>query len=149
MIHRPERGEWPGLVLEVPARQVVNKIESLKARSPKSSEIRSFDRYRQFRMRIHQPGHTRQNAFFGNQKSARWLVQDCATNKANARICKTLIQMAHNFGSRAAAVGISTEADLKTLLEFDCDVGQGFLFGKPMTTQQIDAMIASFSGEAS
>jgi EAL domain-containing protein (putative c-di-GMP-specific phosphodiesterase class I) len=148
LIHRPERGEWPGILLEVPARQVVNKIESLKARSPsllKSGVSIAIDNFGCGSISLDILG----KMPFSEIKIDRSLVQDCATNKDNARICKTVIQMAHNFGSRAAAVGISTEADLRTLLEFDCDVGQGFLFGKPMTTQQIDALIASFSSEAS
>jgi EAL domain-containing protein (putative c-di-GMP-specific phosphodiesterase class I) len=55
--------------------------------------------------------------------------------------------MAHNFGCRAVAVGISAEADFQTVLSLDCDMGQGFLLGKPMSVKQIDAMIAN-SGRA-
>ncbi len=51
--------------------------------------------------------------------------------------------MAHNFGCQAVAVGISAEADFQTLSQLDCDCGQGFLFGKPMSTQQIGTLIAA------
>jgi EAL domain-containing protein (putative c-di-GMP-specific phosphodiesterase class I) len=35
LMHRPERSDWVGLLLEIPERQVVNKIELLKLRVPK------------------------------------------------------------------------------------------------------------------
>jgi EAL domain len=38
LMHRPERGDWAGIILEVPERQVVNKIEALKTRAPKLQE---------------------------------------------------------------------------------------------------------------
>ena len=82
-------------------------------------------------------------------KIDRSLIDGCATNPANAKICKTLIQMAHNFGCRAVAVGISVEADFQTLRQLDCDCAQGFLIGKPMSVREFDALIASFKGAAS
>ena len=57
--------------------------------------------------------------------------------------------MAHNFGCRAVAVGISVEADFQTLRQLDCDCAQGFLIGKPMSVREFDALIASFKGAAS
>jgi hypothetical protein len=35
LMHRPECSNWAGLLVEVPERQVINKIEHLKARAPK------------------------------------------------------------------------------------------------------------------
>jgi EAL domain-containing protein (putative c-di-GMP-specific phosphodiesterase class I) len=57
--------------------------------------------------------------------------------------------MAHNFDCRAVAVGISAEADFQMLRQLDCDCGQGFLIGKPMSVREIDALIASLKGAAS
>jgi EAL domain-containing protein (putative c-di-GMP-specific phosphodiesterase class I) len=81
-------------------------------------------------------------------KIDRSLVEGCASTSTNANICKTIIQIAHNFGCRAAAVGVSTAADLQLLTELGCDTGQGFLLGKPMTAPQLDALVASFLGQA-
>ncbi len=148
LMHRPERGDWAGIILEVPERQVVNKIEALKARAPKLQEsgvsiaIDNFGR-----------GSTSWNVLnqipFCEIKIDRSLIDGCATNPANAKICKTVIQMAHNFGCRAVAVGISAEADFQTLRQLDCDCAQGFLIGKPMSVREFDALIASFKGAAS
>jgi EAL domain-containing protein (putative c-di-GMP-specific phosphodiesterase class I) len=57
--------------------------------------------------------------------------------------------MAHNFGCRAVAVGISAEADFQTLRQLDCDCAQGFLIGKPMSVREFDALITSFKRPAS
>jgi EAL domain-containing protein (putative c-di-GMP-specific phosphodiesterase class I) len=63
------------------------------------------------------------------------------------KICKAVIQMAHSFDCRAVAVGVSAPADLQTLTTLGCDMGQGFLLGKPMTAQQIDSLVANSKGE--
>jgi predicted signal transduction protein with EAL and GGDEF domain len=55
--------------------------------------------------------------------------------------------MARNFGSQAVAIGISSEADLRMIRNLGCDMGQGFLLGKPMDAQRIDALIASFKSQ--
>jgi len=144
-MHRPERGDWPGLILEVPERQVINKIDHLKARA---SSLRQAG----VSIAIDNVGCGSSCLGILNQlpfselKIDRSLVKG-AVNAGNANICKTIIQMAHNFGGRATAVGISTEAELRTLLGFDCDFGQGFLFGKPMTIEQIDGLIANFKSQ--
>ncbi|MGB6755818.1 MAG: EAL domain-containing protein [Xanthobacteraceae bacterium] len=75
-------------------------------------------------------------------KIDRSLIEGCASDSGKRRTCKSIIQMAHNFGALAVAVGVSNETDLKTLTELDCDLAQGFLFGKPMTVGEIDSLIA-------
>jgi EAL domain-containing protein (putative c-di-GMP-specific phosphodiesterase class I) len=146
LMHRPEQTNWPGLILEVPAQQITNNVETLKARLPRlqqsgiSIAIDNFG-LRAFNLNL------LNELLLAEIKIDRALVEGCATNPANANMCKTIIQMAHNFGSKAVAVGISTEADLRQLSEFGCDMGQGFLFGKPITRQQMDALVASIKGQ--
>ena len=41
-------------------------------------------------------------------------------------------RMAHRLGLRTVAEGVETEAQLEILLQLDCDMGQGYLFAKPM-----------------
>jgi len=147
MMHRPERGDWPGLILEVPERQVINKIDHLKARAPSLRQAGvsiAIDNVGRGSSRL---GILNQLPF-SELKIDPSLVKGGAASGGNANMCKTIIQMAHNFGGRATAVGISTEADLRTLSGSDCDFGQGFLFGKPMTIEQIDGLIANFKGQA-
>jgi EAL domain-containing protein (putative c-di-GMP-specific phosphodiesterase class I) len=146
LMHRPEQAGWPGLILEVPAQQVANKIEALKTRLPRMQQsgisiaidnfgLRAFD----LNMLNELP--------LEEIKIDRALVDGCASNVGNANMCKTIIQMAHNFGAKAVAVGISTVADLHQLSEFGCDLGQGYLLGKPITQQQMNALILSVKGK--
>lgn len=147
LMHRPDRSDWPGLILEIAERQVVNKMDLLKARLSKleqagvSIAIDNFGRGTSCLTMLNQIP-------FAEIKIDRSLVDGCAADAGNANICKTLIQMAHNFGARAVAVGISNEADLHKLAEFDCDMGQGFLFGEPMSMPQIDALITDFKSRS-
>lgn len=141
LLHRPERGDWPGLLLEMPAQQVAAKFDSLKARLPRLQQtgisialdnfgLRAFD----FNLLNEVP--------FAEIKIDRALVEGCASSPGNANMCKTIIQMAHNFGSKAVAVGISAEADLRHIAQFGCDMGQGYLLGKPMDRQQMDSVVS-------
>jgi EAL domain-containing protein (putative c-di-GMP-specific phosphodiesterase class I) len=147
LLHRPECSDWAGLILEIPERQIVNKMEPLQARLPKlrkcgaSIAIDNFGRG-SFSFE------TISRIPFSEIKIDRSLVEGFGNVSTNANICKTIIQIAHNFGCRAAAVGVSTPADLQLLTRLGCDTGQGFLLGKPMTVQQLDGMIAGFLGQA-
>ena len=147
LLHRPECSDWAGLILEIPERQIVNKRESLQARLPKlrqcgaSIAIDNFGRGSfSFEAISQMP--------FSEIKIDRSLVEGCGNVSTNANICKTIIQIAHNFGGRAAAVGVSTPADLQLLTRLGCDTGQGFLLGKPMTVQQLDGLVAGFLSHA-
>lgn len=141
--HRPACDDWLGLLLEIPERQIVNRIGLLKALWPK---------LRQSGVKIAIDNFGRGSSCLGvlkempfaEMKIDRSLVDGCAHNNESAAICKSLIDIARNFGSRSVAVGISNEADLGALLNFDCDVGQGFLLGKPVSAQQTEALITTF-----
>ncbi len=147
LLHRPDCSDWAGLILEIPERQIVNKMEPLQARLPKlrqcgaSIAIDNFGRGSFSFAAMSQMS-------FSEIKIDRSLVEGCANASANANICKAIIQMAHNFGCRAAAVGVSTPADLQLLTQFGCDMGQGFLLGRPMTIPQLGALIANFRTQA-
>jgi EAL domain-containing protein (putative c-di-GMP-specific phosphodiesterase class I) len=147
-MHRPESDNWAGLLLEVPERQVVAKISLLKAQMPKFKQsgvslvIDNFGRGPFSLDLLNQVS-------FAEIKIDRSVVEDCASNSERAKICKSVIQLAHNFGCLATAVGVSKAIDREALLQFGCDAGQGFLFAKPMTAQQIERFIADAKKSAS
>ena len=66
----------------------------------------------------------------------RSFVQDCATDPANGAICQTAIDLAHRFGSAAAAEGVQSAADLQALMAMGCDFGQGELIAPAMPQSQ-------------
>ena len=98
LLHRPESGDWPGLLLEVTERQVVNNIEGLKARLPRLQQAGVSIAIDNFTLRTSCLSALKQIPF-AEIKIDRSLVQSSASNTGDANICKTLIQLAHNFGS--------------------------------------------------
>ena len=76
-------------------------------------------------------------------------VQGCASNPGNANVCKSMIQIAHNFNCNAVAVGVETAEDAQKLAALDCDVVQGYRFGRPMTEEQLITMIEAGRAQSS
>ena len=78
---------------------------------------------------------------FAELKLDRTFVTDCGTDKVNAPICKTVIDLAHNFGSLAVAIGIEKASDALALTSMGCDLGQGFLLGQPMPEERFASLL--------
>jgi len=138
--YRPQDDQWPGLVFDVTETQVLTKTALLRARMPG---------LRQAGVSIAMDNFGRGNSSFGIFKELafseikldRSVVQGCTTSKGNGNTCRTMIELAHNFGSKASAVGIETREDAQALAGWGCDYGQGYLFAKPMTEQELLAMV--------
>ncbi len=75
------------------------------------------------------------NIEFSELKLDRNLVRNCGNDPRRREICKHVIGLAHSFGSQAVAVGIEQPSELKTLRELECDIGQGYIFGRPMSEE--------------
>jgi EAL domain-containing protein (putative c-di-GMP-specific phosphodiesterase class I) len=139
--HRPQHDQWPGLVFDVTETQVLSKTPLLKSTLP-GLQLAGVS------LAIDNVG--RGSSSFGLFKEVpfaeikidRSFVTGCASDKGNANVCKTMIELAHNFGSRASAVGIEAALDAQALLGLGCDLGQGYLFAKPMSEQELMDMVA-------
>jgi diguanylate cyclase (GGDEF)-like protein/PAS domain S-box-containing protein len=57
-----------------------------------------------------------------------------------AAIVDTIIQLSHSLGVQPLAEGIESEQQLRFLIEHGCDLGQGFLLGRPMVADRIEAL---------
>jgi diguanylate cyclase (GGDEF)-like protein len=57
-------------------------------------------------------------------------------DERDAKIVRSTIELAHGLGLKVVAEGVETEAQLAALAAFGCDVGQGYLFGKPLPVEQ-------------
>jgi len=77
---------------------------------------------------------------FAELKLDRAFVADCGSDKVNAPLCKTVIDLAHNFGSIAVAIGIERASDAMALVSMGCDCGQGFLLGQPMPEERFASL---------
>lgn len=59
-------------------------------------------------------------------------VADLTKDDRARAIVKTIIDMARNLDLDVVAEGVENEAQLKILMEYQCDMYQGFLFSKPL-----------------
>jgi EAL domain-containing protein (putative c-di-GMP-specific phosphodiesterase class I) len=71
-------------------------------------------------------------------KIDRSFVAACATDPEAWKLVRATVSMARELGIRVVAEGIETEAVSARLRGAGCDIGQGWLFGRPM---QEDAML--------
>lgn len=67
----------------------------------------------------------------------RVLVKGLGLAEEDRVIVTSLIRMAHDLGCYVIAEGVETQQQARILREADCDLAQGFLFGKPAPDTQI------------
>ena len=129
--HRSKSGNWPGLVLEINEDEL---IQDLQLAQKVEKELRPFgislavDDFGRAYSTIAQL----KDVPFSELKIDRSFVANCNTDRTNAGLCQTIIELAHRLGAKAVAEGVETAAELRTLHMMGCDLGQGYLFARPM-----------------
>jgi diguanylate cyclase (GGDEF)-like protein len=58
-----------------------------------------------------------------------------------AAVVRSAIDMGHSLGLKVVAEGIETEAAAARLREFECDIGQGYLYAKPMPCEELESWL--------
>src|SRR5215472_6351390 len=69
---------------------------------------------------------------FSELKIDRSYVTNCHIDKVNAGLCETIVELAKRFELKTVAEGIESAHESHKLQGIGCDIGQGFLFAKPM-----------------
>jgi EAL domain-containing protein (putative c-di-GMP-specific phosphodiesterase class I) len=67
----------------------------------------------------------------------RILIKGLGLAEEDRVIVTALIRMAHDLGCYVIAEGVETQDQARILRDADCDLAQGFLFGKPAPDGQI------------
>jgi EAL domain-containing protein (putative c-di-GMP-specific phosphodiesterase class I) len=138
--HRAQIDQWPGLIIDVTEEQIVSDLGLAAAMAKKLAHVNvklaidDFGRGYSSLARL-------KELPFAELKLDRTFVIDCGTDKVNAPLCKTVIDLAHNFGSAAVAIGIEKAADALALTSMGCDLGQGFLLGQPMPGERFMSLL--------
>jgi len=70
-------------------------------------------------------------------KIDRSFVSDIGTDSSNKALIGAAVAMAHGLGLQVVAEGVETDAQLEYLCELGCDFAQGYLFSKPLDSQEI------------
>jgi EAL domain-containing protein (putative c-di-GMP-specific phosphodiesterase class I)/CheY-like chemotaxis protein len=138
--YRPKFEKWPGLIIDVMEEQIVTDLALANDVSKRLEylgvklAIDDFGRGYSSLVRLkHLP--------FAEVKLDRAFVTDCGTDKVNAPLCKTVIDLAHSFGSVAVGIGIEKASDALALVSMGCDYGQGFLLGQPMPEERFISLL--------
>lgn len=137
---RRDGPDWPGLIFDITEDQIAADFELVAEMG---------DRLKRYGVRIaiddfgrgFLPPARLKDIPFAEIKVDRAFVTDCAVDENRAAICKTAIDLAHNFGAVAVAVGVEKPADARALLSLGRDMGQGFLFAQPMAENRFFTLL--------
>nr|WP_240364775.1 EAL domain-containing protein [Pseudomonas syringae] len=76
-------------------------------------------------------------------KIDRAFIKDITSNHEDAAITRAVIVLAHELGLNVIAEGVETVDQLELLVTYGCDQMQGYLFSKPVISEECAAMIKS------
>ncbi|EPC03647.1 hypothetical protein L861_19115 [Litchfieldella anticariensis FP35 = DSM 16096] len=85
---------------------------------------------------------------FDELKIDRGFVADIGLDNRSEQIIQAMVDLSRNLGKRCVAEGIETEAQREFLLEAGCEIGQGYLFAKPMPGSEVKGRWLKKSGTA-
>jgi EAL domain-containing protein (putative c-di-GMP-specific phosphodiesterase class I) len=74
-------------------------------------------------------------------KIDREFVSDITDDPADRELVNAAIAMAHGLGLKVVAEGVETEDQLKHLASQGCEYGQGYLFSKPLSADELTLML--------
>jgi EAL domain-containing protein (putative c-di-GMP-specific phosphodiesterase class I) len=139
---RPSAENWPGLTLEVTEDQIIHDLQLAKELADALRELKcdlavdDFGAgYSSFARLTQLP--------FSELKIDRAYVANCNRDQFNAGLCETIVELGRHFGLRTVAEGIETAHESHKLQSIGCQVGQGFLFDKPMPKLQLVTRLRS------
>jgi EAL domain-containing protein (putative c-di-GMP-specific phosphodiesterase class I) len=138
--HRPPTPNWPGLILEVTEDEI---LHDLKLANDVAEELRSLRctlALDDFGAGYSSLARLRQLPF-SELKIDRSYVSNCHDDKVNGGLCETIVKLAKRFELMTVAEGIEKSAESDKLKAIGCDIGQGYLFAKPMPKAEFVAAL--------
>ncbi len=76
-------------------------------------------------------------------KVDRSFVQGMATDPGDLAIVRAVVDISRHFGLAVVAEGVESELTLELLDEIGCDIGQGFLFSRPLPYERLEAWLGA------
>jgi len=132
---RPKASNWPGLILEVTedeiisdvalANEVADAVHACHCKLALDDFGAGFSSIARFR-----------ELPFDELKIDRSHVTNCDTDRINSGLCEVIVELGQRFGLKTVAEGIETVHEYHKLQGLGCDLGQGYLFAKPMPKGQ-------------
>ena len=137
---RPRAANWPGLVLEVTEDEIVNDLALANDVAGALRELNCTLALDDFGAGYSSLARLRQLPF-SELKIDRSYVMNCDRDPLNAGLCETIVELGKRFGLGIVAEGIETVHESHKLQAIGCDVGQGYLFAKPMPKGELIALM--------
>jgi PAS domain S-box-containing protein len=85
---------------------------------------------------------------FDKIKIDRSFVSSMAASRESRKIVSAIIGLGQSLGMPVVAEGIETMRQLRMLLHFGCNFGQGYLFSKPLAADKVPAVIWLIGAQA-
>jgi EAL domain-containing protein (putative c-di-GMP-specific phosphodiesterase class I) len=73
-------------------------------------------------------------------KIDRSFIAGMTENALDRKVVSTIISLAHSFGFPVVAEGVETVEQAQALHDLNCDEAQGFLFSRPLPSDEVIAM---------
>ncbi len=70
-------------------------------------------------------------------------VSDMMDDPDYATITSSIIKLAHSLNLRVVAEGVETQQQANFLLEEQCDLVQGYFYGKPVGAEELDRTLTN------
>ncbi len=68
-------------------------------------------------------------------------VKNIESDHYDKILCETIISMAHKLGKQVIAEGIETQQQKDFLIGANCDYGQGYLFSRPISSDELTLLL--------
>jgi len=80
---------------------------------------------------------------FDELKVDRSFVRTMTTSRESRKIVAAVVGLGHSLGIRTIAEGVETEQQAGMLLQLGCNLGQGWLYGRPSCAKALSDMISA------
>lgn len=133
---RPRADNWPGMILEVTEDQI---IHDLNLANDVAGALRALNcnlALDDFGAGYSSLARLRQLPF-SELKIDRSYVMNCDKDQLNAGLCETIVELSKRFGLKTVAEGIESIHESHKLQGIGVNVGQGYLYAKPMPKAQL------------
>jgi len=130
--HRPKSSSWPGLILEVTEDEIMQDIAKANEVAEALRACNCHFALDDFGAGYSSLGRLQQLPF-SELKIDRSYVSNCHTDRINAGLCEIIVELGQRFGLKTVAEGIENVYEYHKLQGLGCDIGQGYLFSKPLS----------------
>jgi EAL domain-containing protein (putative c-di-GMP-specific phosphodiesterase class I) len=137
---RPRAASWPGMILEVTEDQIIHDLNLANDVADALRALNCTLALDDFGAGYSSLARLKQLPF-SELKIDRSYVMNCDRDQLNAGLCETIVELGKRFGLKTVAEGVETIHESHKLQGIGVDIGQGYLYAKPMPKGQLIGLI--------